>query len=382
MSNVSQKQRVLAVKERNHDTVSEARRGFDDVLNKVRESPGELDPEGITVLLTCSVADEECRKSLFATADEVRRRYVGDEVHLRGIIEFSNHCVRNCHYCGLRVQNRSLPRYRMTEDQILAVAEAATHLGCIGTIVLQSGEDPAYDGPTLADLIRKIKKRTGLAVTVSVGDRPREDYALWREAGADRYLLKHETADRELFRRLRPGTTLDGRLRCLRDLRELGYQVGSGNMVGLPGQTLSTLVDDLLLLRDLDVEMAGIGPFIPHPETPLASAPAGPVDLTLCVLAVARLVLPWAHLPATTALATADHDGRKKALLCGANVIMPNVGPTEYRHLYQIYPGKAAIDEDAVTHVTHLVEMVDSLGRTIGKGPGHSRKPAFAPQSQ
>ncbi|HHY37495.1 MAG TPA: [FeFe] hydrogenase H-cluster radical SAM maturase HydE [Clostridia bacterium] len=350
-------------------------------MNTAWRRPGELGPDDVRVLLACSVADEECRKRLFAAADEVRRRYVGDEVHLRGIIEFSNHCVRNCHYCGLRAQNRSLPRYRMTEDQIVAVAEAATHLGYIGTIVLQSGEDPAYDGPTLAGVIRKIKKRTGLAVTVSVGDRPREDYALWREAGADRYLLKHETADAELFRRLRPGTTLDGRLRCLRDLRDLGYQVGSGNMVGLPGQTLSTLVDDLLLLRDLDVEMAGIGPFIPHPETPLASAPAGSVDLTLCVLAVARLVLPWAHLPATTALATADHDGRRRALLSGANVVMPNVGPTEYRHLYQIYPGKAAIDEDAMTYVKHVVEMIDSLGRTVGKGAGHSRKPAFTPRS-
>lgn len=364
-----------------HNAPTEVQCEFDRTLQKACKHPGELDPEDVRVLLTCSAADEESRTRLFRTADEVRRRYVGDEVHLRGIIEFSNHCVRNCHYCGLRVQNRSLPRYRMTEDQIVSVAEAAASLGFIGTIVLQSGEDPAYDGPALAGIIRKVKKRTGLAVTVSVGDRPREDYALWREAGADRYLLKHETADTELFRRLRPGTTLDGRLECLRHLRELGYQLGSGNMVGLPGQTLSTLVDDLLLLRGLDVEMAGIGPFIPHPQTPLANAAAGSVGLTLCVLAVARLVLPWAHLPATTALATADHRGRQKALLCGANVVMPNVGPTEYRHLYQIYPGKAAINDDAETYLKHLAETVHSLGRTVGKGPGHSPKPAFAPRS-
>ncbi|HHY95882.1 MAG TPA: [FeFe] hydrogenase H-cluster radical SAM maturase HydE, partial [Firmicutes bacterium] len=180
-----------------------------------------------------------------------------------------------------------------------------------------------------------------------------------------------------LFARLRPGTTLEERLQHLRDLRELGYQVGSGNMVGLPGQTLDSLADDIALLRELDVEMAGIGPFLPHPDTPLAEARPGSVELTLRVLAVTRLALPWAHLPATTALGTADPLGRQKALACGANVIMPNVGPTEYRPLYQIYPGKICLDEGAERCLSCLRTMVTSMGRTLGVGPGHSPKPRF-----
>lgn len=348
---------------------------FTEALARARRRPGEIGRREIQALLEGS-ADLARRDALFRAADEVRRRYVGDEVHLRGIIEFSNHCVRNCHYCGLRAGNRSLARYRMTPAEMVAIAERAAGLG-LGTVVLQSGEDPYWDAETLAAVIGEIKRRTGLAVTLSVGDRPREDYARWREAGADRYLLKHETADAGLFRRLRPGTTLDGRLRCLRDLRELGYQVGSGNMVGLPGQTLASLADDIVLLQELDVEMAGIGPFLPHPQTPLSGAQPGSVDLTLRLLAVARLALPWAHLPATTALGTADPEGRQKALRCGANVIMPNVGPTEYRPLYQIYPGKICLTDRAEGCLVCLHRMVRDLGRTVGRGPGHSPKPRF-----
>lgn len=348
---------------------------FPEALERARRRPGEIGRQEILALLEGSAGPGE-REALFRAADEVRRRYVGDEVHLRGIIEFSNHCVRNCHYCGLRAANRSLPRYRMSPQEMVAIAERAAALG-LGTVVLQSGEDPYWDAEKLAAVVREIKRRTGLAVTLSVGDRPREDYARWREAGADRYLLKHETADADLFRRLRPGTTLAGRLERLRDLRELGYQVGSGNMVGLPGQSLASLADDIVLLQELDVEMAGIGPFLPHPQTPLAGAQPGSVDLTLRVLAVARLALPWAHLPATTALGTADPEGRQKALRCGANVIMPNVGPTEYRPLYQIYPGKICLGDRAENCVACLHRMVEGLGRTIGRGPGHSPKPRF-----
>lgn len=344
-------------------------------LEEAKRRPGEIGREAIVTLLEGS-AEDEARRALFRAADEVRRRYVGDEVHVRGLIEFSNNCVRNCHYCGLRSANKNLKRYRMSPDEIVEVAERAARLGC-GTIVLQSGEDPAWDAQTMAEVIGKIKQRTGLAITLSVGNRPREDYAAWREAGADRYLLKHETADAELFSRLRPGTTLKDRLACLNYLRELGYQVGSGNIVGLPGQTLASLADDIVLLQTLDVEMAGIGPFIPHPDTPLAAATPGSVDLTLRVLAVARLAVPWAHLPATTALGTADPEGRQKALRCGANVVMPNVGPTEYRPLYQIYPGKICLNEAAEKCLTCIGAMISSLGRTVGHGPGHSPKVRF-----
>lgn len=353
-----------------------AEKEFDEVLKEAQRCPDEISRRDILILLAGSEDDERSAR-LFRTADEVRRRYVGDEIHLRGIIEFSNHCIRNCLYCGLRASNKSLRRYRMSPDQIVGISEAAASLGYVGTIVLQSGEDLAYDAKSLSEIIREIKRRTGLAVTLSVGDRSESELDSWRKAGADRYLLKHETADAELFRRLRPGTTLAGRLECLRSLRDLGYQIGSGNMVGLPGQTLSTLADDLVLLREMDVEMAGIGPFIPNPETPLKSAPPGSVDLTLRVLATARLVLPWAHLPATTALATADPQGRQEALLSGANVVMPNVGPTEYRDLYSIYPGKAGLSYDASSSIESVVALAASLGRPIGKGPGHSSKPLF-----
>lgn len=353
----------------------EVREAFWEALEQARRKPGEIGRGAILTLLAGS-DDTVARDALFQVADEVRCRYVGDEVHLRGIIEFSNYCVRNCHYCGLRAANTGLARYRMSADEIVAIAERAAQLG-FGTVVLQSGEDPAWDAPVLAEVVYKIKRRTGLAITLSVGVRPREDYALWREAGADRYLLKHETADPELFRRLRPGTTLAGRLTALHYLRELGYQVGSGNIVGLPGQTLSSLADDVALLQELDVEMAGIGPFIPHPQTPLAAASPGTVDLTLRVLAVTRLAVPWAHLPATTALGSIDPVGRQKALCSGANVVMPNVGPTEYRPLYQIYPGKICLNEKAEKCYSCLGRMVQALGRTIGQGPGHSPKVRF-----
>lgn len=361
---------------RNPDGRDERRRRFPEVLERASRRPGELSKEDVLVLLEGS-EDEQNREALFRAAAAVRERYLGDEVHLRGIIEFSNHCVNLCHYCGLRAANTTLKRYRMSRDEIVAAAEKARSLG-IPTIVLQSGEDPAFSAEEVALLVRLIKERTGGAITLSVGERPPGDYQLWREAGADRYLLKHETADPRLFARLRPGKTLQERLGCLCHLRKLGYQVGSGNMVGLPGQTLETLAEDIMLLKELDVEMAGIGPFIPHPGTPLAGARPGSPELTLRVLAVARLVLPLAHLPATTALATADPRGRLKALSCGANVIMPNVGPERYRQFYEIYPGKAGVAATPEESVRLAKETIALAGARVARGPGHSPKPQFA----
>ncbi|KKM10424.1 biotin synthase [Clostridiales bacterium PH28_bin88] len=327
-------------------------------------------------LLTLLQADDEEERDLFSLADSIRDRYVGDKVHLRGIIEFSNHCRQDCLYCGLRRGNTWLARYRLEPGEILAIARRAAGLG-YGTLVLQSGEDNWYSTQTLAELVYRIKQELDVAITLSVGERERADYKLWREAGADRYLMKHETADPYLFTSLRPGTTLAGRVQGLRWLRELGYQVGSGNMVGLPGQTPETLVDDLLLLRELDVEMAGIGPFIPNGQTPLADAPGGTAALTLRVLAVARLVLPWAHLPATTALGSIDAEGRQKALNCGANVVMPNVTPARYRERYQIYPNKICLQEEP-DHCRGCVEgWVQALGREVATGHGHSPKAPF-----
>lgn len=269
-------------------------------------------------------------------ADRVRKSILGPEVHLRGIIEFSNFCTQNCLYCGLRRDNHLLQRYRLDPAEILAIARKASALG-FQTIVLQSGEDPWFTVEDLSRLVFQVKS-LHVTVTLSLGERKKVEYRSWREAGADRYLLKHETSDETLFARMRPGTTLKNRLHCLHALRDLDYEVGAGVIIGLPGQNLTTLAHDLLLLRDLEVEMAGNGPFIPNPLTPLANFPPGSLDLTLRFLALARLLLPQTHLPATTAIHTLHPQGRRMALQAGANVIMPNVTPEKYRAAYQIYP--------------------------------------------
>ncbi|MCL6580580.1 MAG: [FeFe] hydrogenase H-cluster radical SAM maturase HydE [Firmicutes bacterium] len=286
------------------------------------------------------------RTALRRAADEVRAATVGPVVHLRALIEFSNRCVQRCLYCGLRRDNAALERYALEPDNIVHLALEAARAG-YATVVLQSGEDPAYTCETIARVVGRIKDaQPGLAVTLSVGERPRRDYAAWRAAGADRYLLKHETSDPVLYASLRPGRRLEQRLRCAEWLRELGYEVGLGNIVGLPGQTEASLVGDLELLARFEPEMVGVGPFIPHPDTPLAGAAPGSADLTVDFLALTRLLLPRANLPATTALATLDRAARVEALRAGANVLMVNVGPTERRRLYAIYPHR---DDGALT---------------------------------
>ncbi|MDI6907094.1 MAG: [FeFe] hydrogenase H-cluster radical SAM maturase HydE [Thermoanaerobacterales bacterium] len=319
-------------------------------------------------------AEGEDAVALFRAADAVRARHLGEAVHLRAVIEFSNHCVKNCHYCGLRRDNRRLARYRITPQEVLAAARCVRSQG-YRTVVLQAGEDPAYQTTDLARLVHRLKTELDVAVTLSLGDLTREAYRELRAAGADRYLLKHETANPALFARLRPGTTLAGRLERLSWLRELGYQVGSGNIVGLPGQTLKTLADDILLLKKMDVEMAGTGPFIPHPATPLGAFPPGSLDLTLKVLAVTRLLLPLAHLPATTAVATIHPDGRRRALAAGADVVMPDLTPAAYRRYYEIYPGKnGPAGEGRDSSFAWWEEELKDLGRTVARDYGHSPK--------
>jgi len=278
------------------------------------------------------------RESLWREADAVRRRTVGDTVHLRALLEFSNRCVQDCLYCGLRRSRKDLLRYAMQPAAVVRTAVAAARAG-FATVILQSGEDPAYDQETLGDIIRRIKAAApDVQVTLSVGERPFADYRAWRRAGAERYLLKHETADPVLYARLRPGHRLSGRLKRARWLSELGYAVGLGNMVGLPGQGPAALVADLELLAEFEPEMVASGPFLPHPATPLRDAPAGDPYLVLNFIALARLILPRAAIPATTALATALPGGRELALAAGADVVMVNVGPGALRSLYEIYP--------------------------------------------
>lgn len=272
--------------------------------------------------------------ALFAEADAVREREKGSIVDIRALLEFSNHCRRLCSYCGLRAENRTLARFRLTPEEIVSLSQEAAKAG-YRTVVLQSGEDRSYSPEAIGEMVREIKK-SGIAVTLSCGEWPKEVYAHWRDCGADRYLLKHETADPALYRELHPDSTLEERLRCLRDLKALGYETGGGFMVGLPGETLETVADNLLLLAALECDMAGIGPFLPHPDTPLRHAPPGSGELTRRAVAVARLLLPRANLPATTALTVLEGD--RSVFSCGANVVMKKITPNSLQKLYQIYP--------------------------------------------
>ncbi len=329
-------------------------------------------------------ADPRRLEELYAEADAVRRRCVGDDVHLRGLIEMSNVCARSCLYCGLRAPNTELRRYRMTDAEVLDCARRATAFG-YGTVVIQAGEDPELTGERIASLVAAVKDETLLAVTLSLGERSDEELIAWRRAGADRYLLRFETSRRDLFERIhpsRPGERSD-RIAMLRRLGEMGYEVGGGVMVGIPGQTFDDLARDVALFAELDLDMIGLGPFIAHPGTPLGrDAPAGePADgqvpateeMTYRVLALARLVQPYANIPSTTALATLNlADGRETGLARGANVVMPNVTPARYRALYEIYPAKACIRETPDHCHACMRRRIEGIGRRVGAGRGDS----------
>ena len=326
-----------------------------------------LDRSSIIELLTVTPADE-----LYRRADEVRREAVGDDVHLRGLIEFSNICRNDCMYCGIRRGNRQVQRYRMTEEELVETAKRAAALG-FQTIVLQSGEDLYFDQARMCRIIEQIK-RLDVALTLSVGERDYEDYKAFRDAGADRYLIRIETTDRDLYHRLNPGMSWEHRHECLLMIRELGYELGSGIMVGLPGQTVESITDDLLYLKDICIDMAGIGPFIPHPETPLANESGGTLEQALRTMAVMRLLMPDINIPATTAMESLHPQGRIMALQAGANVVMPNVTEGEYRRLYELYPGKICVN-DTPAHCRSCIGLkIRCIGRTIGQGRGGHKK--------
>ena len=278
---------------------------------------------------------------LFVRAREVRKRVYGKAVYLRGLIEISSYCRNDCYYCGLRKSNGRAQRYRLSKEEILACCANGYALG-LRTFVLQGGEDPWFDDERLCDIVHEIRRGwPDCAITLSLGERGRESYAALFAAGANRYLLRHETANEAHYRLLHPEELhLKTRMQCLRDLREVGYQVGCGFMVGSPGQTIDCLLDDLDFLRAFRPEMVGIGPFLPHGDTPFAQEPPGSPALTLLLLGIVRVLLPGALLPATTALGTASPDGRERGLLAGANVVMPNISPARVRGKYMIYDGK------------------------------------------
>jgi len=316
--------------------------------------------------------DESLRQRLYRYALAVRVCMYGNRVFLRGLIEFSSFCRKDCLYCGLRRSNRDAGRYRMTVDEILACCEEGYRLG-FRTFVLQSGEDMWYTADRLESLIRQIKGRfPEAALTLSVGERPREEYERFFRAGADRFLLRHETASRPLYRRLHPDASFEERVRCLRDLKDIGYQVGAGFMVGLPGQTNEDLAEDLLFLKNLEPDMVGIGPFIPHSRTPLAGQGGGTVEKTRVMVALTRLMLPEANIPATTALGTLKPDGRELALLAGANVMMPNLTPTAYRPKYALYENKICNDDEASVCLGCLNMRIRLAGFEVDMGRGDS----------
>lgn len=331
--------------------------------------------------------DEEKLEELWKTADTIRKQCVGEEVHLRGLIEISNYCKKNCLYCGIRVSNTQLTRYRMEENEIIECVKFAQKNN-YGTVVLQSGEDPYFSGEKIAHLIKKIKEIADVAITLSLGEQNEQTLKLWKDAGANRYLLRFETSDEKLFKKIHStqhAKNLDQRISQIKILKELGYEVGSGVMIGIPYQTYDSLANDILLFRQLDLDMIGIGPYIPHHNTPLGKefletykrdekfVPNTEL-MTYKVLALTRIICPYTNIPATTALATINtREGRILALKRGANVIMPNITPPKYKKLYEIYPGKSSADDDPDTIHNGIIKIIYEAGRIPGKGYGNSK---------
>jgi biotin synthase len=327
--------------------------------------------------------DERRLEALWQLADTVRRENVGDEVHLRGLIEISNHCIRQCGYCGLRLGNKELERYRMSEGEIMACVGEAERYG-YGTVVLQSGEDYGIETKWFANLIRRIKRETQLAVTLSLGERSDEDLETWHKAGADRYLLRFETSDEALYHLIHPSLPerKSNRLAILKILKKLGYETGSGIMIGIPGQTYASLARDIALFYKFDLDMIGVGPYISHPHTPLGQGDwkrmiskgeqvPNTEEMTYKVIALARMGCPEANIPSTTALATINGEsGRELGLMRGANVVMPNLTPLKYRVKYEIYPSKACTTEIPSDCHSCLHHRIQSIGRRVGAGRG------------
>lgn len=317
--------------------------------------------------------DDELYDFVAARARMVREEHYGKDVYVRGLIEFSNICKNDCYYCGIRKSNETVNRYRLTDEQILACCEIGYNVG-YRTFVLQGGEDGYYTDERMCKLVSEIRYRyPDCAITLSIGERSYDSYKKLREAGADRYLLRHETADSEHYSKLHPSElSLDNRKTCLWNLKELGYQVGAGFMVGAPFQTAENLADDMLFLKELNPAMVGIGPFIPCKETPFGHHSAGTLEQTLYLLALIRLMLPKVLLPATTALGTIAEDGRERGILSGANVIMPNLSPKDVRNDYMLYDNKLRSGSESAEHIEELSRRMESIGYKIVFSRGDS----------
>lgn len=315
--------------------------------------------------------NEELAEYLFQKAREARLQYYGHDIFVRGLIEISNCCRNDCLYCGIRRSNTKAVRYRLTSDEILECCETGYQLG-FRTFVLQGGEDLSFSDEKMVEIIRRIKQDfPDCALTLSIGEKSHESYLRYFQAGADRYLLRHETAHEAHYARLHPAEMSHARrMQCLRDLKAIGYQTGTGFMVGSPFQTTDDIVEDLLFIADFQPEMVGIGPFIPHHDTPFAQQPGGTIELTLYLLAIIRLLLPKVLLPATTALGTIATDGREKGILAGANVIMPNLSPQSARQKYMIYDNKLSSGLESAEYLSSLKDAMESIGYHIVESRG------------
>ena len=313
-------------------------------IDKLYETNNATDEELLYIL---DNLDEESKAYLIEKSHATRMRTYGNKVYMRGLIEFTNYCVKNCEYCGIRALNKEADRYRLTLEDILECADIGDRLR-YKTYVLQGGEDPYFTDERMVEIITKIKEKyPNNAITLSLGERSYESYEKMFKAGADRYLLRHETASEELYAKLHPGESFASRRECLWNLKKIGYQVGPGFMVGLPGQTNKDLVKDLRFVKELEPQMCGIGPFIPHKDTSLANEEGGTVEKTTTLLALVRLLVPDVLLPSTTALGSIDTQGREKGLKAGGNVVMPNLSPTRVREKYSLYDGKICTGDEA-----------------------------------
>ncbi|MGM0441021.1 MAG: [FeFe] hydrogenase H-cluster radical SAM maturase HydE [Elusimicrobiota bacterium] len=334
------------------------------ILKKIED--GNYSKQDFIYLI--NIQNREEFQPVFNCADKICRSVYGDDVYLRGIIEFSNYCKKNCRYCGIRRDNKNITRYRMSPEEILKSAGYIVE-NEIKTVILQSGEDSYYSDEVMVDIIKEIKNRYDVALTLSAGEKSFESYQKFKDAGADRYLLRIETTDPGLYNRLHPDSSLDNRKKCLDDLKKLGYETGTGNMVGLPGQSRESLVEDIFYFNRLDADMVGIGPFLPHRDTIFKNRPGKDFFLTLKVLAMIRLLMKNPNIPATTAMGTLDPSGREKALGSGANVIMPNCTPGKYRKNYKLYDNKICLFEKP----EKCASCVKNIARQAGKSVKRTR---------
>ncbi|MBR4342703.1 MAG: [Lachnospiraceae bacterium] len=342
--------------------------GFKNSVDEIKNNK-DITYEQLKTVLECNDKDDE--EYLFEKARETADKVFQKEIYLRGLIEFTNYCKNDCYYCGIRCSNKNADRYRLTDDKILECCDIGYELG-YKTFVLQGGEDPFFTDEKICNLVRRIKQKyPACAVTLSIGEKSYESYKSYFDAGADRYLLRHETANEEHYGKLHPAT-LSGanRKQCLKNLKEIGFQVGCGIMVGTPYQTLEHIYEDMRFMLELKPHMIGIGPFIAHKDTPFKDEPNGSVKETILLLAILRLLFPNVLLPATTALGTADALGREKGILAGANVIMPNLSPANVRGKYLLYDGKICTGEEAAECNICLKNRIERIGYHVADSRG------------